>query len=82
MWRGLKKPEKLRTEGEGRKKVEPQDQKIIDDLENIMDENTAGDPMSFLRWSSKSTRKIFKELKNLGHDVRPNTVARLLKERD
>ena len=78
----IEKPEKLRAEGGGRKKVESKDQKIIDDLEIIMDENTAGDPMSFLRWSSKSTRKISDELKSLGHDVGPNTVARLLKERD
>ncbi|EQD35459.1 Transposase, Rhodopirellula-type [mine drainage metagenome] len=78
----VEKPEKLRAEGGGRKKVELKDQKIIDDLEIIMNENTAGDPMSFLRWSSRSTRKISDELKSLGHDVGPNTVARLLKERD
>ncbi len=71
----VEKSEKLRAEGGGRKKVELKDQKII------MDQNTAGDPMSFLRWSSKSTRKISDELKSLGHDVGPNTVARLLKER-
>ena len=78
----VEKPEKLRADGGGRKKVELKDQKIIDDLEIVMDQNTAGDPMSFLRWSSKSTRKISDELKSLGHDVGPNTVARLLKERD
>ncbi len=78
----VEKPGKLRAEGGGRKKVELKDQKIIDDLETIMDENTAGDPMSFLRWSSKSTRKISEELKSMGHDVGPNTVARLLKEKD
>ncbi len=78
----VEKPDKLRAEGGGRKKVESKDQKIIADLEIIMDENTAGDPMSFLRWSSRSTRKISGELKSLGHDVGPNTVARLLKERD
>ena len=78
----VEKPEKLRADGGGRKKVELKDQKIITDLEIIMDENTAGDPMSFLRWSSKSTRKISDELKSLGHNVGPNTVARLLKEKD
>ena len=78
----VERPEKLRAEGGGRKKVELKDQKIIDDLESIMDENTAGDPMSFIRWSSRSTRKISNELKGRGHDVGPNTVARLLKERD
>ncbi|MHB8359739.1 MAG: ISAzo13 family transposase [Thermoplasmataceae archaeon] len=78
----IEKPEKLRADGGGRKKVELKDQNIITDLEIIMDENTAGDPMSFLRWSSKSTRKISDELKSLGHNVGPNTVARLLKEKD
>ncbi len=78
----IEKPEKLRADGGGRKKVELKDQKIITDLEIIMDENTAGDPMSFLRWSSKSTRKISDELKSLGHNAGPNTVARLLKEKD
>ncbi len=78
----IEKPEKLRADGGGRKKVELKDQKIITDLEIIMDENTTGDPMSFLRWSSKSTRKISDELKSLGHNVGPNTVARLLKEKD
>ncbi len=77
----IEKLEKLRAEGGGRKKVELKDQKIITDLEFIMDENTAGDPKSFLRWSSKSTRKISDELKSLGHKVEPNTVARLLKEK-
>jgi len=46
----IEKPEKLRADGGGRKKVELKDQKIITDLKIIMDKNTAGDPMSFLRW--------------------------------
>ncbi len=47
-----------------------------------MDENTAGDNMSLLRWSNKSTYKIADELKLIGHKIDPDTVGRILKEND
>ena len=47
-----------------------------------MNENTAGDNMSLLRWSSKSTYKIADELKLSGHKIDPDTVGRILKEND
>lgn len=77
----LEPPERLRKPGGGRKKVEIKDPKLVDDLERIMDENTAGDPMSFLKWTNKSTYKIAEELKLKGHRINPDTVGRLLKER-
>jgi hypothetical protein len=40
---------------------------IVEDLEAIMGENTAGDPMSFLKWTCKSTYKIADELNLRGH---------------
>jgi len=46
-----------------------------------MDENTAGDPMSFLKWTNKSTYKIASELKLKGHRINSDTAGRLLKER-
>lgn len=72
----------IRRIGGGRKKIEIKDQKVIEDLEKIMDKNTAGDPMSLLKWTNKSTYKISEELKELGYDICPNTVGRLLKEQD
>ncbi|EQD74852.1 hypothetical protein B1B_02435, partial [mine drainage metagenome] len=45
-----------------------------------MDENTAGDNMSLLRWSNKSTYRIADELKLTGHKIDPDTVGRMLKE--
>lgn len=78
----LEPPERLRKPGGGRKKVEIKDPKLVDALERIMDENTAGDPMSFLKWTNKSTYKIAEELKLKGHRINPDTVGRLLKERD
>lgn len=41
---------------------------------------TAGDPMTGLKWTRKTTTKISEELRSLGLDVSPNTVGRLLKE--
>ncbi len=78
----LQPPERLRAPGGGRKKVEEKDPGIINDLEKIMEENTAGDPMSFLKWTNKSTYKIADELRKLKHKIDPDTVGRLLKEND
>jgi DDE family transposase len=73
---------RIRKTGGGRKKVEINDRKIIEDIEKIMDENTAGDPMSLLKWTNKSTYTITEDLMRQGHSISPNTVSRLLKERD
>jgi hypothetical protein len=45
-----------------------------------MEETTAGDPMSLLRWTSKSTYQIRDELRRLGHLVSEDTVQRRLRE--
>lgn len=41
---------------------------------------TAGDPISGLKWTHKATEKIAKELKGLGIQVGKSTVGRLLKK--
>ena len=69
---------RIRRMGGGRKKVEGVDPGIQDLLEKILEETTAGDPMSLLRWSSKSTRTMAAELTRLGHPVSWVTVARCL----
>tara|TARA_B100001964_G_scaffold242328_1_gene316825 strand:- start:66 stop:989 length:924 start_codon:yes stop_codon:yes gene_type:complete len=45
-----------------------------------MERETAGDPVSGLKWTRKTTRKIANELKKFGHDICSNTVGRLLKK--
>ena len=77
----LKPPNRLRKPGGGRKKIEIKYPKIVEDLETIMDENTAGDPMSLLKWTNKSTYKIAEELNRCGHRIDPDTAGRLLKSR-
>ena len=44
-----------------------------------MDHETAGDPLSGLKWTRRTTAKIADQLHALGIDVCPQTVARLLK---
>jgi hypothetical protein len=69
---------RVRQVGGGRKKLERVDPGIRDRLGKILEETTAGDPMSQLRWTSKSTRTLAEELTRLGHPVSWVTVARCL----
>ena len=49
-------------------------------LDALVDPVTRGDPMSPLRWTTKSTVKLADTLTQRGHPVGPKTVARLLKD--
>jgi len=71
---------KIRKEGAGRKKITVVNEDIVKELELIMDENTAGDPMSTLKWTCKSTRNISDELNKKGIKVSYRTVYNLLSE--
>ncbi len=72
--------ERIRQPGGGRKRLEESDPGLEAALEQIMEENTAGDPMSLLRWTNKSTVRIADELTRLGHSVSDETVRRRLAE--
>jgi hypothetical protein len=71
---------RVRKPGGGRKKVEEVDPEVRRHLARIVEETTAGDPMSLLKWTSKSTRAIADELTRLGRPVSWVTVARCLRE--
>ena len=73
---------RIRQVGGGRKPIEERDPQITQLLGRIMEETTAGDPMSLLRWTSKSTYQIRDELQRRGHEVSEDTVQRRLKEMD
>jgi len=72
--------ERVRRSGGGRKPLEESDPGLSKALEKIMEENTAGDPMSLLRWTHKSTRTIAKELERQGHPSSHMSVQRRLHE--
>jgi hypothetical protein len=72
--------ERVRRPGGGRKRVEQSDPGFEAALEAIMEENTAGDPMSLLRWTHKSTARIAEELTRQGHPASDETVRRRFRE--
>lgn len=78
----LETTERIRSHGGGRKRKEETDPRLNRALERIMEETTAGDPMSPLRWTSKSTYLIAEELRRQGHEVSQRTVHRRLCELD
>lgn len=66
--------------GGGRKRIEERVPKVMKALRGIMEETTAGDPMSLLRWSCKSTSSIAEELTKRVHAISQSTVHRRLCE--
>ena len=70
---------RMREAGGGRKKVEETDPGILTELSKILEESSAGDPMSELRWTNKSTEAMAAELTRQGHPVSDKTVARNLR---
>jgi hypothetical protein len=72
--------ERIRRPGGGRKPLEDHDPGFAKALGQIMKENTAGDPMSALRWTHKSTSSIAEELTRQGHPVGAWTVGVRLRE--
>ena len=71
---------RVRQPGGGRKKVEHTDEGLLRRLKSIVEETTAGDPMSPLKWTSKSTRTIADELTHSGHPISSVTVGRCLED--
>ena len=71
---------RVRQAGGGRKKLEQADPELPRQLRTIVEETTAGDPMSPLRWTSKATRTIAEELTRSAHPISSVTVGRCLEE--
>jgi len=69
---------RVRRPGGGRKPVTATDPGLMQALEALVDPVTRGDPMSALRWTSKSTRTLANELTGQGHRVSSSTVGQLL----
>jgi len=70
--------ERVRRAGGGRPALEESDQALDAALQAILEETTAGDPMSPLRWTSKSTARLAEELSRQGHPASQPTVYRRL----
>ena len=72
--------DQLRISGGGRKKVISNETKIKKDIEKILNETTSGDPMSLMKWTSKSVRKMEEQLSSIGHNISYRTIHRVLQD--
>lgn len=74
-------PRRLRRQGAGRKRLTTHDPQLLTALDALVEPTARGDPMSPLRWTCKSTRRLAKELCQQGHPVSHSKVGQLLKTR-
>jgi transposase len=71
---------RVRRAGGGRKRVTQQDPLLLSALLALVEPDERGDPMSPLRWTTKSLRHLAEELTRQGHAVSAPAVGRLLRE--
>jgi transposase len=69
-----------RAPGGGRKRAEQHDRDLVEALDQLVDPDSRGDPMTPLRWTSKSLRTLANALRQQGHQVSASLVQRLLHE--
>lgn len=76
-----KKPnDRIRKKGGGRKCLLDKDNELLELLDGLVEPTSRGDPMSPLRWTCKSTRRLSRELSAQGHVVSHAKVGELLNE--
>src|SRR5690348_10075714 len=71
-------PGRARRAGGGRKTAEEKDPGLIPALEALLDDSTRGDPMSPLKWTTKSVENLAGELTRQGHRCGKDAVLRVL----
>ncbi len=72
-------PGRLRRPGAGRKALVDTDRGLVDDLLALVEPDARGDPMSPLRWTCRSLRRLAADLAERGHRVSHTVVGELLK---
>ena len=77
---GAPESDRSRVAGGGRKRAESHDGELAAAFDALIDPVTRGDPMSPLRWTSKSIRALTAGLRGSGHLVSDFVVRRLLAE--
>ena len=71
---------KIRQAGAGRKSVKERKPQLLEKVEEIISNNTYGDPEQVLRWTTLSLRDISDELKKAGIEAGKDVVSRALEE--
>ena len=70
--------DRVRRPGGGRKKAVDINPDLLAALDSLVDPESRGDPMSPLRWTLKSTRRLAGELTRMGHQASSFLVGQLL----
>jgi transposase len=70
---------RVRAPGGGRKKAEETNPELLDCLDSLIEPETRGDPESPLRWTTKSTRNLARELSAMGHAISHSVVGKVLR---
>ena len=73
---------RVRAPGAGRKALAETDPTLIADLERLVADEARGDPESPLLWTAKSVRALARALRDQGHEVSHETVAKSLRSLD
>ena len=69
---------RIRQKGGGRKSLEQKDSDLLSALDALVDPESRGDPMSPLRWTCKSTRRLAKQLTAQEFSISHTKVGQLL----
>src|SRR6202166_2048822 len=69
---------KVRRKGAGRPAITTKDPTLFDDLRQLLEPATMGDPMRPLRWVSKSHEKLATALRAMGHKASASSIPKLL----
>jgi hypothetical protein len=77
---GIEPSVRLRPIGGGDKSAVVKQPGLLEALDELVHPQTRGNPMSLVRWRSKSTQKLADELVRQGYQVSADTVGRMLKK--
>jgi hypothetical protein len=77
---GIEPSERVRAPGGGDKPLTDRQPGLLGALDELVHPETRGNPMSLLRWTSKSSTKLADDLVRQGFEVSSRTVLRLLHE--
>jgi hypothetical protein len=67
--------DRVRSPGGGRKKLIDSDESLSRDLDALLE--AKGDPMSHLRWTTKSLSHLVGALAQMGHTIKKSALANL-----
>ncbi len=68
--------ERIRAQGGGRKKITDTDQSLLSDLDTLI--ATKGDPMTFVKYTTKSVAHLREGLERMGHSIQKTALYDVL----